>query len=613
MAGQTFKTRPSDTSDLFVRGAAMTPKAPVDFALRNFRKDYPFIPREYQKSIAVSALGAGKDGKPLSTLVVLPPSKGKTLIAGMVAGHKLDMGKILFLGHNGPLVRQQYGAFKAMLELPESEIREVIGMEMPSKKRAKLYAQTPRLIVATSQTIERDLVRSRFSFEGFSLLISDETHYTVGEHSHNLVARAATESGVPILGLTASPGDNMQKINEILCNLGINNIEIRTNEDEDIRPYNQEIDSIIEKVDLPRFFQFIRYRLYELTSEPFSELKKMGMLEGAQRELLETDLFEGDEKERRVAWFEKASKLMTFEVLEQIEQRTKDYDRGRDSDEVSFGQLSQKQRNKRMAMSFVAELRFYYELLNVFETQSRFAGRKYIENHIFGLSSAKRINKIRKEVREQERPLTELEIRRINRLDRKQSMAYKKRIRSNKKFISMYRYIAKEDETLPEHPKMDLFRQTIFERYPDTRFIVFSEFRDQVGYLRRYAESLGVTASELLGKKDDVTAADQIEAIESFKSGRSRILVATRAGREGLDLPSASVIDYDQVGTGIASIQRDGRAGRNEPATVIKFVTLGTADETALYRAAHARKAMERDLKKLQRTLVAERSDKFPE
>ena len=57
-----------------------------------------------------------------------------------------------------------------------------------------------------------------------------------------------------ILGLTASPGSTEGKINEIKENLFVDHVEIRTDQDSDVKPYIYKVDNEWINVKLPREF-----------------------------------------------------------------------------------------------------------------------------------------------------------------------------------------------------------------------------------------------------------------------------------------------------------------------------------------------------------------------
>ena len=116
--------------------------------------------------------------------------------------------------------------------------------------------------------------------------------------------------------------------------------------------------------------------------------------------------------------------------------------------------------------------------------------------------------------------------------------------------------------------------------------IVFTEYRDT---LRRVAEALGgETAVELHG---GLTPRERAEALRSFTNGASRLLLATDAGSEGLNLHQRCrlVINLELPWTPLRLEQRAGRVdriGQTRRVHVVHLVAAGTCEETTLARLA---------------------------
>ena len=114
------------------------------------------------------------------------------------------------------------------------------------------------MTVSTPQCIENDIINNRINLEEVSLFIADEAHNAVKDYSYTWVAKQyKKKSRFPrIIGLTASPGSDMEKIQEVCKNLYIEEIEIRTDKDPDVRPYVHEIDVKWVPVELStKFFK----------------------------------------------------------------------------------------------------------------------------------------------------------------------------------------------------------------------------------------------------------------------------------------------------------------------------------------------------------------------
>ena len=202
-------------------------------------------PRSYQQEIFETS-------KEKNTIAVLPTGTGKTVNALLLTIYRLNKiqsSKVLIVSPTKPLSQQHFKTFLENTTINENEISLITGA-IKSKNRKELYQKT-KVIIATPQTIKEDLTNNIFSLKDFSALIIDEAHRAIGNYAYNyLTKRYIEESEFPrILALTASPGGNKQKIEEICKNLSIEAVEIRT--EEDIKEYIQEKNIRWLNVDLP--------------------------------------------------------------------------------------------------------------------------------------------------------------------------------------------------------------------------------------------------------------------------------------------------------------------------------------------------------------------------
>jgi Fanconi anemia group M protein len=228
--------------------------------------------RRYQESIIARATEK-------NTLVVLPTGLGKTIIAIALAAHRLaehPESKVLFLAPTKPLVVQHEKTFNELITGVKSA---VLTGEEDVEKRAVLWKNS-RMLFATPQTVENDLIRG-LNLGDFSLLVFDEAHRAVGDYSYVYIAKkyAETAGNRLILGLTASPGSDRQKIDEVCGNLDIRQIEAKTESDSDVKPYVQQVKTAWVKVKLPEEFIKVKKKLEEVLKEGLKELKAAGYLE----------------------------------------------------------------------------------------------------------------------------------------------------------------------------------------------------------------------------------------------------------------------------------------------------------------------------------------------
>ena len=194
--------------------------------------------REYQVNIANSSAQA-------NTLVVLPTGLGKTIIALILIAKELEKenNKILFLAPTKPLVTQHAQSLKQFLTIDEGSIAVFTG-EIPPAKRQNMWNES-RIIVSTPQVIENDLLSRKLNLENVSFIIFDESHHAVGEYAYVFVSEMYQKhrANRHVLGITASPGSDISKILDVCKNLDIDNVEIRTKSDPDVKPsvYDLEI------------------------------------------------------------------------------------------------------------------------------------------------------------------------------------------------------------------------------------------------------------------------------------------------------------------------------------------------------------------------------------
>ena len=224
--------------------------------------------RGYQLSLAASALMR-------NTLIVLPTGLGKTVVALLVIASRLlnEGGKVLFLAPTKPLVEQHANFLRKTLN-----IEEIIALsgEIPPEKRFEMY-KGAKVVVSTPQVIENDII-SGLSLKDYTLVVFDEAHRAVGNYSYVFIAKTyMKEAEKPlILGITASPGSDVERIKEVMENLYIEEVEVRTEYDRDVRPYVSERKIEWIKVEMPEEIKIIKETFEKVLEIRFNRLKKLG-------------------------------------------------------------------------------------------------------------------------------------------------------------------------------------------------------------------------------------------------------------------------------------------------------------------------------------------------
>ncbi|GAB2516052.1 DEAD/DEAH box helicase [Lysobacter humi (ex Lee et al. 2017)] len=108
--------------------------------------------------------------------------------------------------------------------------------------------------------------------------------------------------------------------------------------------------------------------------------------------------------------------------------------------------------------------------------------------------------------------------------------------------------------------KRDLLVKILTERYTD-QVLVFGRTKHGCNRLAEQLEEAGLKAVAIHGNKSQ---AQRQKALNAFKSGKARVLVATDVAARGLDIPDLPlVINYELPMVAEDYVHRIGRTGRN--------------------------------------------------
>jgi len=233
--------------------------------------------RLYQQLLAANVIKKG------NTMIVAPTALGKTVVAALVAADRLEKypdSKILLLAPTKPLVVQHEESFIEFLKASTSSLTGAVKLE----ERIKRWNDS-QIICATPQTIESDIIAERYSLEDVSLLIFDECHRGTGSYSYVFLAKRYNKQAKNplILGLTASPGGDEERINQVCQNLFINEVMVKNEDDPDVKPYFNPIDVEWVKVDLKKEQLDIKSHLDVALKNRLNGLKKLGVLNSIQQ------------------------------------------------------------------------------------------------------------------------------------------------------------------------------------------------------------------------------------------------------------------------------------------------------------------------------------------
>ncbi|KAI8883601.1 P-loop containing nucleoside triphosphate hydrolase protein [Backusella circina FSU 941] len=188
-----------------------------------------------------------------NTLIALPTGLGKTFIAAVIMFNYwrwFPESKVIFLAPTRPLVAQQIEACFRICGLPQSETIEMTD-SMRVSKRAEC-CKTKRVFFLTLQTMRRDLIMRICPAEKVVCLAVDEAHKATNNYALSEVVRLLTKSRshFHILESTVTPDNNLDGVQEVVNNLHINNVQIRTGESIDIQEYThgRQIQRIVVRL-----------------------------------------------------------------------------------------------------------------------------------------------------------------------------------------------------------------------------------------------------------------------------------------------------------------------------------------------------------------------------
>jgi ERCC4-related helicase/ERCC4-type nuclease len=226
------------------------------------------------------------------TLVCLPTGLGKTTVSLLVTARRLEEvgGTSLMLAPTKPLVQQHAEFYREALRIPDDEIVVFTGDVSPDD-RAELWKEAT-VVMATPQVIENDLVGSRISIADVTHCTFDECHRATGDYAYNYIAeRYHVDARNPLVtGMSASPGGDEEAILEVCENLGLQEVEVMTEEDADVAEFTHDTDVEWERIELPEEVLEIRDALNEVITDRLEKLKELGVASSTQPDQSQTDL-----------------------------------------------------------------------------------------------------------------------------------------------------------------------------------------------------------------------------------------------------------------------------------------------------------------------------------
>ena len=499
-----------------------------------------FTPRLYQETILATAVMN-------NSLVVLPTGMGKSIVFVMLAVQRLSSypkSKILILAPTKPLCEQHMQSCRKHIDIDPDKVVLLTGQVKP-EKRVEMWDDA-RIIVSTPQGLENDVINRKINLQDISLLVVDECHRAVKGYSYVWIAKQYEQlARYPrILALTASPGTDMESITELCKNLFIENIELRTEHDPDMKQYIQDVKISWIDVILPDEFRKVQRYLKDCFKSKIKDIKASGVVADINDNCSKKALLDLQASLHG----EIASGNRSFDILRSI--------------------------------SLAAESMKVQHGLELLESQGTIALNIYLD-------------KIMNDARTTTVKATKNLAADINfRSAWILAQAMKEKKIEHPKLEKLGQIVVEDISNIKDA------KIIVFNQYRDNAENIAAELNNLNGVEARLFVGQQKRGTTGLSQKK------QIQMLNDFREGKFNVLVATSVAEEGLDIPKVdSVIFYEPIPSAIRHIQRRGRTGRLERGEVRILVTKGTRDEVYRWSAHHKEKRMYRTLDSLRKKI----------
>ncbi|KRY29403.1 Fanconi anemia group M protein, partial [Trichinella spiralis] len=508
--------------------------------------------RQYQFEIAAKALY-------YNTLVTLPTGLGKTLIAAVVMYNFYrwyPSGKIVFMAPTKPLVAQQVEACYKIMGVPNEAVAEMTGCKNPASR--KLEWETKRMFFLTPQVFLNDLSRLACPVTDVKCLVVDEAHRATGNHAYCQVINEMIKYGshFRVLALSATPGSDLKMVQQVIQNLLIAHLEIRSEDSAELQQYTHS--RAIKKIVVP--FEPVLVTVAE---------KYINVLQTYFDRL----------SQERVLTFRKLENYSKWQILQE-------------RDKYRANTNANSRDRSRIESLFHGAISLYhgYELMTMHGFKSLF---NYLTDKVIGDQATPRL-------RQQLSCNCEF-------LDAYQTL--RQTFDSNEQILKAtqskfantdFNYSEEEWnnrvlETLQlaktSHPKMVKLIEILLDHFQknkekqlSTRVIVFSSYRDSVSEITEMLNNLRplIKAMKFVGQSygrstsKGISQKKQLEVVKEFQRGCYNTLVSTCVGEEGLDIGEVDlIVCYDSPTSPIRLVQRMGRTARKREGEILILVTKG--------------------------------------
>ncbi|KAL1257337.1 hypothetical protein QQF64_010581, partial [Cirrhinus molitorella] len=501
--------------------------------------NYPI--REYQLRISEAALLR-------NTLVCLPTGLGKTFIASVLMYNYyrwFPSGKIVFMAPTKPLVAQQIQACYGVMGIPQEHMAELTG-STAAQQRRELW-RSKRVFFLTPQVMVNDLTRNTCPAAHVKCVVIDEAHKATGNHAYCQVIRELSNQTQQfrVLALSATPGGDVKAVQQVISNLLISHIELRSEDSLDVQTHVHQRS--LEKIVVPPGETLTQYqtRYLQVLEKFTSRLTQMRLLN--QRDL------------------RSLTKYQIILAREQFRRNPPPH-------------VQQGPQQGAIEGDFAICISLYhgYELLQQMGVRSLFL---FIQNIFSGPRESARV---RNEL--QRSPVF------VDLYREMESMFATASRGPGEPYVYSHPKLQKLDEVVLQHfQTWNESSDSKASSEVSTRVMIFSSFRESV---QEIAEMLDrhqplVRVMTFMGQASagkgvrGFTQKEQLEVVRRFREGGFNTLVSTCVGEEGLDIGEVDlIVCFDAQKSPIRLVQRMGRTGRRRQGRIVVILAEGREERT---------------------------------
>ncbi len=529
-------------------------------------KERSLLFRQYQNTVLKKALYK-------NSLVVVPTSLGKTIITLLICIDilfKWKNSKILILAPTRPLVHQHLDLFRRFTILG-SKCFALTGKTSPEVRKTIWKSCSIRIYFATPELVRNDIDNNILKKDDFYLVVFDEAHRAVKDYSYTSISKNFYDNPdsdkIPLmLALSASPGSNREKIKKICSSLFVEQIIVKSEDDEDVLPYVYNIDIEHNLIDLDKEHKEISGVFQSLIDDKIRWLIDNGFIKNKKK-------------------IENVYRKDLLNLADYLKSKISDSNNNNNNNNF-FLYAALKYQSMAMILLYCRDL---------IESQGGFSLKKFF-------------NKFEKEIpnKTYQELLSDPRIQKVLEMLKNGKASSHPKIQDTLSIVKGFLYSpAGKEEASETNDKNNMVVEKTkgnnntdnvtnnesnlgIEGLNKRKILVFSQYRDTLEEIINVLNENDIPCKGFYGQSNKknqkgINQDKQLSILNDFKKGLFPVLVATSVAEEGLDIPNVDlVIFYEPVPSEIRFIQRRGRTGRFSDGKVVVLVTTDSIDSKYL-------------------------------